>query len=69
METIEQITEVVEKTAEVVDKVAENIADHLPEGGKFRKTVDFIENVAETTAKDAHLVEDIIDKVYLINFY
>ncbi|XP_022894252.1 uncharacterized protein LOC111408727 isoform X1 [Olea europaea var. sylvestris] len=63
METIEQITEVVEKTAEVVDKVAENIADHLPEGGKFRKTVDFIENVAETTAKDAHLVEDIIDKV------
>ncbi|CAI9778052.1 unnamed protein product [Fraxinus pennsylvanica] len=63
VETIEQITEVVEKTAEVVDKVAENIADHLPEGGKFRNTVDFIENVAETAAKDARLVGDIIDKV------
>ncbi|KAL2467863.1 uncharacterized protein Fot_51388 [Forsythia ovata] len=63
VETIEEITEVVEKAAEVVDKVAENIADHLPEGGKFRKTIDFIENVAEKTAKDAQLVEDIINKI------
>lgn len=67
VETIEQITEVVEKVAEVVDKVAEDIADDLPEGGRFRKAVVLIENVAEQTAKDAHLLEDIIHKVYLIN--
>ncbi|CAI9778053.1 unnamed protein product [Fraxinus pennsylvanica] len=63
VETIEHITEVVEKVAEVVDKVAEDIADDLPEGGRFRKAVDFIENVAEETAKDAHLLGDIIHKV------
>ncbi|CAA2956801.1 Hypothetical predicted protein [Olea europaea subsp. europaea] len=63
VETIEQITEVVEKVAEVVDKVAEDIADDLPEGGRFRKAVVLIENVAEQTAKDAHLLEDIIHKV------
>ncbi|XP_073314416.1 uncharacterized protein [Primulina huaijiensis] len=64
VETIEEIAEVVEKVADGVEKVAEDIADHLPEGGTLRKAVDFVENVAETVSKDAHLVEDLIHKVH-----
>ncbi|XP_073020614.1 uncharacterized protein [Primulina eburnea] len=63
VETIEEIVEVVEKVAEGVETVAEDIADHMPEGGSLRKAVDFVENVAETVGKDAHLVEELIHKV------
>ncbi|KAL4649440.1 hypothetical protein ACB092_01G013900 [Castanea dentata] len=63
VETAEEVVEVVEKVAEEVDKVAEEISEHLPEGGKLRATAKIIEKVAERTAKDAQLVEDVIDKV------
>ncbi|KAL0351563.1 UNVERIFIED_CONTAM: hypothetical protein Scaly_1545000 [Sesamum calycinum] len=46
-----------------VEKVAEDIADDLPEGGKLRKAVDFVEKVAERAARDAGAVDDFIDKV------
>lgn len=52
-----------EKAAEEVEKVAEDIADDLPEGGKLRKAVDFVEKLAERTANDAGVVDDFIDKV------
>ncbi|KAK4429582.1 hypothetical protein Salat_1258800 [Sesamum alatum] len=61
--TVEEIVEAVEKVAEGVEKVAEDIADDLPEGGRLRKAVDFVESVAERASKDAHLVGDFIDKV------
>lgn len=57
------MTEMVERVAEGVDKVAEDVAEMLPEGGKLRGAVEFVEHVAELTAKDAHLVEGFIDKV------
>ncbi|KAK4391008.1 hypothetical protein Sango_2164100 [Sesamum angolense] len=63
VETVEEIVEAVEKVAEGVEKVAEDIADDLPEGGRLRKAVDFVESVAERASKDAHLVGDFIDKV------
>ncbi|KAL0314392.1 UNVERIFIED_CONTAM: hypothetical protein Sangu_2283600 [Sesamum angustifolium] len=62
IETIEEIVEVVEKVAEVVDKVAEGISDDLPDGGKLKKLVDVVEDVAEKTAQDARTVGDAIDK-------
>ncbi|KAI3460527.1 hypothetical protein Pfo_017190 [Paulownia fortunei] len=61
--TIEVIVDAVEKVAEGVEKAAEHIADDLPEGGRLRKAVDFVENVAERASKEAHLVGDFIDKV------
>lgn len=42
--------EVVEKVAEEVDKVAEDIADDLPDG-KLKNVVDFVEEMAEKTAR------------------
>ncbi|OWM79987.1 hypothetical protein CDL15_Pgr006291 [Punica granatum] len=59
----ENVTDVVEKVAEGVEKVAEDVAEMLPEGGKLRNAVELVEHVAEETAKDAHLVEGLIDKV------
>ncbi|CAA2983306.1 cold shock 2-like [Olea europaea subsp. europaea] len=50
IETVEQIVEVVEKVAEEVDKVAEDIADDLPDG-KLKNVVDFVEEMAEKTAR------------------
>nr|POE85951.1 hypothetical protein CFP56_23535 [Quercus suber] len=62
VEAAEEVAEVVEKVAEEVDKVAEEISEHLPEGGKLRVAAKIIEKVAEKTAEDAQLVEDVIDK-------
>lgn len=59
----EEVTEVVEKVAEEAEKVAEDVAEHLPEGGKLKAAATLVENIAKETAKDAHLVEDIIEKV------
>ncbi|KAK4740873.1 hypothetical protein SAY87_024461 [Trapa incisa] len=63
VEMAEEATEVVEKVAEGVEKVAEDVAELLPEGGKLRSTVEFVEHVAEVTAKDARMVEGFIEKV------
>ncbi|XP_073127817.1 uncharacterized protein [Henckelia pumila] len=62
VEIVEEIAEVVEKVAEVVDKVAVDISGDLPDGGKLKKVVVIVEEVAEETAKDAHTVEDAIKK-------
>lgn len=63
VETIEGIVEAVEKVAEIVDMVAEEISDDLPAGGRLKRVVDLLEDVAEAAAKDAHKVGDVIDKV------
>lgn len=62
METVEDVAEFVEMVAEGVEKVAEDVSDNLP-AGKLKDAIDRIEEVAETAAKDAHLVDDFIDKV------
>ncbi|KAL7155776.1 hypothetical protein ABFS83_03G098900 [Erythranthe nasuta] len=62
METIEQIADVVEKVAEVVDEVADGISGNLPEGGRMKKVVEIVDDVAEETVKDAGTVGDAIDK-------
>lgn len=66
MQIVEDIAEAVEKAAERVEKAAEDFADDLPEGGGMRKVVDFVEHVAERAGKDAHIIDDFIDKVNFI---
>ncbi|KAI7736884.1 hypothetical protein M8C21_033385 [Ambrosia artemisiifolia] len=63
MDTAEHITEVVEAVADKVDKVVEELGDELPEGSEIKKTLDFIENIAEKVEKDAATAGDFIDKV------
>ncbi|PIN07673.1 hypothetical protein CDL12_19761 [Handroanthus impetiginosus] len=63
MKVTEDVVEAVEKVAEEVEKVAEDISEDLPKDGNLRKAVDFVENLAEKTAKDAGAVDDFIDKV------
>ncbi|KAL0017542.1 hypothetical protein SO802_004611 [Lithocarpus litseifolius] len=63
VDTVEDVAEVIEKVAEEVQIVDKEIAEHLPAGGKLKVVATFIENVAETTDKDARLAEDVIDKV------
>ncbi|XP_052190425.1 uncharacterized protein LOC127800062 [Diospyros lotus] len=63
VETADHVAEVIEDVAEGVEKVMEEVAGELPEGGRLGHAVEFIENVAQETAKDAHLAGDIIDKV------
>ncbi|PIN13012.1 hypothetical protein CDL12_14371 [Handroanthus impetiginosus] len=63
VEVAEEVAEATEKVAEGVEKLAEEIAEDLPEGGRLRKVVDFVEHVAERASKDAHIVDDFIDKV------
>lgn len=69
VDTVEQIVDVIEEIAKKVDEVAEGIATDLPEGGNFKKAVDFIEDVAEEIAKDAKFAGDIIDKVFFEWFF
>ncbi|GJW40415.1 hypothetical protein Tco_0302760 [Tanacetum coccineum] len=63
VDTAEHISDVVEAVADKVDKVVEELEDDLPESSQLRKTLDYIENIAERVEKDAHAAGDFIDKV------
>ncbi|XVF36648.1 hypothetical protein REPUB_Repub19eG0075200 [Reevesia pubescens] len=63
LQTAENISDAVEAVAEKVEKIADEIGDQLPEGGKLRATLELVEDLAEETAKNAHLTGDLIDKV------
>lgn len=67
---MEAITDIVEKVADEVEKVADGIGNHLPEG-KLKDALEFVEDIAEETSDGAHLVGQLIDKVffYLISSY
>ncbi|KAJ0940038.1 hypothetical protein HanRHA438_Chr02g0068151 [Helianthus annuus] len=65
VEETEKIVDRIEDVAETVDKVAKDVADHLPEGGKLRNAVVFVEGVAEEIAREAHLVEDFLHEVFI----
>ncbi|KAG5251019.1 plastid-targeted protein [Salix suchowensis] len=62
MQTTETVAETVEKVADKVDKVAEDLADILPEG-KLKQAARYIEDIAEEAEKDAHLVDEAIEKL------
>ncbi|KAG2663512.1 hypothetical protein I3760_16G033400 [Carya illinoinensis] len=59
----EDVAETIERVAEKVEDAAEEVADHVQAGGKLKDAATFIENLARETAKDAHLVDGMIDKV------
>ncbi|KAL4559010.1 hypothetical protein LXL04_031142 [Taraxacum kok-saghyz] len=63
VEEAEKIVECVEEAAETVDKVARDVAEHLPEGGRWRNAAMFVEDVAEEVAREAQLVEDLLHDV------
>ncbi|KAL0365932.1 UNVERIFIED_CONTAM: hypothetical protein Sradi_3483300 [Sesamum radiatum] len=64
VEEIEEMAETVENVAEAVDKAIDQIADHLPKDqAKLRKVMHIVEDVAEKTAKNAHILGDIIDEL------
>ncbi|XP_010681223.3 uncharacterized protein LOC104896204 [Beta vulgaris subsp. vulgaris] len=63
VQTVEMVVETVEKVAEGVAHVADEVANQLPEGGKLQNIVCHVANMAEETAKDAHLVDQLIEKV------
>ncbi|KAJ6709549.1 PHAGE CAPSID SCAFFOLDING PROTEIN (GPO) SERINE PEPTIDASE [Salix koriyanagi] len=63
VELADQVADIVEEVAEGVEKVADEVADHLPEGGRLKQVATFVENVARETAKDADLIDDVIEKV------
>ncbi|KAA8538127.1 hypothetical protein F0562_027735 [Nyssa sinensis] len=62
VEAAEFVVETIENVAKKVEEVAEDIADEIPAGGKLKEAIDFVEQVAEGTAKAAHLVDGVIDK-------
>ncbi|CAK9159138.1 unnamed protein product [Ilex paraguariensis] len=62
VETAELVVDVVEKAAEEVEKIADEVADKLPEGG-LKAAAVLIGDIAEETAKDARIADDLIDKV------
>lgn len=63
VETADLVVDVIEKVAEEVEKVSDEVADQLPEGGKLKGAVCFVERLAKETAKDALQAEDLIHKV------
>ncbi|XP_034891937.1 uncharacterized protein [Populus alba] len=63
VEIADQVADIVEEVAEAVGKVADEVADHLPEGGKLQQVATFVENVAKETAKDANVVDEMIEKI------
>ncbi|KAK4771526.1 hypothetical protein SAY87_032058 [Trapa incisa] len=63
VERAEEVASKIEEIAEDVEKVAEEVAEQLPEGGKLRDEVTYVENVAELTAKDARLAQQILEKI------
>lgn len=64
VQNVENVAEIVETVAEKVEEVADDIADQLSQGGKLHDAVRLVESIAKKTAKDAHLVDDLIEKVF-----
>lgn len=63
IDTVETAAEVVEAVAHKVEEVADGIADKLPEDGKLKAAVEAIEAIAKETAKDAHIMDELIENV------
>ncbi|KAL5556530.1 hypothetical protein UlMin_038766 [Ulmus minor] len=61
-DTIEAVAEVIEDVAEKVEDIADDIGDNL-ENGKLKDLANLVEDVARETAKDAHMVDQFIEKV------
>ena len=59
----------VEDVAETVEKIADDIGNNFPDGGKLRSLFDLVENAAKETAKDAHIVDQFIEKVCILFYF
>lgn len=69
MEEVEAVVEVVEKVATTADKALEEVVGQLPDNSKLKEAAQALENVSGIAAKDAQLIENIINKVLsYINF-
>lgn len=62
VDNVEAVVEVVEQVAEKVEEVADEIGDRLPDG-KLKVAADLVESLAREAAKDAHLADQLIEKV------
>lgn len=63
---IEIVAEVLEKMAKRVVVIADDIAKKLPENGKLKDAVLLISKIAKEIAKDAHIVDTVIEEVIII---
>ncbi|XP_020104875.1 uncharacterized protein LOC109721593 isoform X2 [Ananas comosus] len=67
VEMVENVVEnaavVVEKVANMTEKVSSEVAERLPEDGKLKDAVVFVEHASKEVAEEAHLAQDIIHKV------
>ncbi|XP_010690209.2 uncharacterized protein LOC104903797 [Beta vulgaris subsp. vulgaris] len=66
LKEVEQTAEIVEKVATVVEKLSEDVANHLPDDNKFKKTVLVVEHISQEAAKDAYIAENLIHKVEVV---
>lgn len=68
VQSVENVAEIVETVAEKVEEVADDIADQLPQDGKLHDAIRLVESIAKKTAIDAHIVDDLIEKVFYFYF-
>ncbi|KAJ8433801.1 hypothetical protein Cgig2_025964 [Carnegiea gigantea] len=64
LQKVDAAVEAVENVAEGVEKAAEDLAEKLPNGSRLKNAADVVEHAAEKVAKDAHLADAAIHKVY-----
>lgn len=57
------MAEAVEQVAEKVEEIADDIGNKLPTG-KLKDALEVVETIAKETAKDAHNVDEFIEKVF-----
>lgn len=69
LKEVEQTAEIVEKVATVVEKLSEDVANHLPDDNKFKKTVLVVEHISQEAAKDAYIAENLIHKVKMNKYF
>lgn len=62
-DAVEDAAVIVEKVANIAEKVSLDIAEQMPEDGKLKEAVLFVENVAKEVAEEAHHTQEIIHKV------
>ncbi|XP_057763618.1 uncharacterized protein LOC130984923 isoform X1 [Salvia miltiorrhiza] len=59
---VEVVAEVVEKVATAADKALEEVVNQLPDNSKLKEAAQALEHVSSVAAKDAQLIENLINK-------
>ncbi|WCJ18786.1 hypothetical protein M5689_001111 [Euphorbia peplus] len=63
LEVAENAAAAVEKVAAVAENVSTQLAEKLPQNGKFKQAAVIMEDLSKATAHDAHLTNNFIHKV------